>query len=224
MKRIVSTLLLLVLLASSSFAQRRQAVNLSLSFNPTLNWLSIGGKDAQSTSVGFGYDYGLNADFFLDKYGRYALASGLIISNLKSSVNYNPDHDFSIGSASYSANTPVGVDYKLSYIEIPLAFRLRTKQFNRSTFWGQFGVFTAWNFNAEASTDDGTLHRNDINKDISLYNMGLDLGIGCEYDLGEHNALSFGLIYKGGFFDIMTNNLGDKTTTKSLALQVSFIF
>lgn len=224
MKRIILLFFFLACFVQLTTAQTEQSIKLGLSFNPTFNWLYVGGNDVEDTKTQMGFDYGLNADFLIDHNDRYAITTGILISNINNKVDYNPNHEFNLGGKTFAANTPLGVDYSLKYVEIPLAFHLRSKQFNRNTFWGKFGVFTAWNFNAEASTSDGTLTNNDINKDIRLFNMGLNVGLGCEYDLGERNALSFGLVYKNGFFDIMKANLGDKTTTKSLALQVGFIF
>ncbi|MFV0364990.1 MAG: porin family protein [Mangrovibacterium sp.] len=224
MKRILLLLFALLAIAQGTMAQQNRNMTLRLSFNPTFNWLYVGGNDAKDTKTGMGFDYGINADFFIDNNDRYAITTGIIITNQNSKVSYEPNHDYNIGNINYTANTPLSVDYHLKYVEVPVAFRLRSKQFNRNTFWGQFGLFTAWNFDARASTSDGELHKNDIDKDVRLFNMGLNIGLGLEYDLGENNALSLGFVYKNGFIDCLKNNLGDNTTTKTLALEVSFVF
>ncbi|MFV0553341.1 MAG: outer membrane beta-barrel protein [Mangrovibacterium sp.] len=224
MKRIAFVLLTILIINQTATAQNERSMALSLSFNPTLNWLSVGGSDAEKSKTGMGFDYGINADFFIDHNDKYAVTTGIIISNLNTKVAYNPNHDFSIGGIDYTANTELEVDYRLKYLEVPIAFRLRSKQFDRTTLWGQFGLFTAWNVDARASTSDEQLEKNNINKDVRIFNMGLNIGIGGEYDLGENNAIRLGLVYKNGFLETIKTNLGDKTTTKTLALQMSFVF
>lgn len=224
MKRFLPLFALLLLISSSSWAQHNRALALSLSFNPTLNWLSVSGSDAEKSQVGAGFDYGLNADFFINHNDRYAITTGLLVSNMHGKVNYAPDHAYSIGGQAYAAGEKLTVDYRLKYLEVPLAFRLRSKQFNRSSLWGQFGLFTGWNVSAKASSNDKKLKKENIGNEVRLFNMGLNVGLGFEYDLGENNAISLGLVYKNGFFNTMKHNLGENTTTKTLALQLSFVF
>ncbi|MFV0291568.1 MAG: porin family protein [Mangrovibacterium sp.] len=224
MKRILFLSVLALFMARTSSAQTDRAMSLSLNFNPTFNWLNVSGNDAEKSKVGMGFDYGINADFFINHNDRYAITTGLTISNINSKVNYKPDHAASINVAKFAENSSFSVDYRLKYIEVPVAFRLRTKQFDRFTGWGQFGLFTGWNFSAKASTSDNQLDDTNINKDVRLFNMGMNVGVGCEYDLGESNAVSLGLVYKNGFMNVMKHDLGDKSTIKGLVLQVGFLF
>ncbi len=227
MKRFLLLLFVATSLVSLANAQQNQK-NVALGFvaSPTFNWMNISGKDVIDSKAGLGFDFGVTADFFMDNNNRYALKTGVLISGFNTTVSYQPEQNFNIGGESYLANTKLEVDYNLKYVQIPLALRLRTKQFHRTTFWGQFGLFTAFNVGAKASTNDDALRKSEIAKDINLLNMGMDVGIGAEYDLGEHNAIGLAVLYKGGFMNVIDKDtqLGDKTTTRSLAIQLSFIF
>ena len=68
-------------------------------------------------------------------------------------------------------------------------------------------------------------NRTTIDGEIPFYNIGLNVGGGVEYDLGNKNYLTGGIIYTGTFIDNTTNQtVTDNTTLNSLRIRLGFVF
>lgn len=218
------TLITLTILLTNTLASAQvKSFAFSLSASPTLSRLKASGEDVTKNAYGVGFDFGINADFFLDDYKKYAITTGLIISNLNSKVKYSVLDEVTLGNKKFSA-TNLTVDYRIRNLEVPIAIKLRTKEFNDLTFWGQFGTFLGVNIAAKASTNDNQLTKTNIGSDFRALNAGLNIGLGAELNLGESNAASVGIVYRNGFVNMLKSDLGDKSTTNVIALQCSFVF
>ena len=215
-------LLLLIGLGFVSAGFAQQNFSLSFSASPTLNWMSPGVREIQNNKSTVGYEFGVNADIFFDEKHRYAFNTGVMIANTGGELTYNTSGDFSFGGETFASGT--SIRYRLEYVEIPFALKLRTKQFYRWTYWGLFGIVGSVNVRAKGDSSDGVLDKTDINKEVKLFNTALNLGLGGEYDLGERNALILGLAYKSGFSDITKRSLGEKTTLNSLTFKLGLVF
>lgn len=213
-------LFLFCLLAVPALAQNQ--LELSFSVSPTINWMTPGTDAIQNNKSTIGYELGVNADYYFDADKRYALATGVLISNTGGELTFNPGSNFVFGGKTFAPGT--SIRYRLEYVEIPVGLKMRTKQFHRWTYWGLFGLNGGVAVSAKGDSSDGLLHKADINKEVKLFNMALNLGLGTEYDLGERNALILGLVYKDGFFDVTNRGMGEKTTVNSLTLKVGLVF
>ncbi len=220
MKKNLITLALLLLIGVSGFSQKK--LELSLSASPTLNWMSPGAKEVQNKNSTFGYEFGVNADIFLDADARYALATGLLIVNSGGELTFNTSDNFVFGGETFAPGTSIHM--RIDYLEVPLALKLRTKQFYRWTYWGLFGLSNMVNVGAKGESSDGLLDKADINDEVKLFNMSLNIGAGAEYDLGERNALLLGIVYKGGLFDMTKQAIGAKTTVNSVSFKLGLVF
>ncbi len=218
------TLITLIALLTSTLADAQiKSFAFSLSASPTLSRLKVSGENVNKNAYGMGFDFGINTDFFLDDYKKYAITTGLIISSLNSKVDYSITEKVALGGKEFSA-TDLTVDYRIKNLEIPVAIKLRTKEFNDLVFWGQFGTFLGINIAAKASSSDNKLDKTNIGPDFRALNAGLNIGLGAELNLGESNAASVGIVYRNGFVNMVKPNLGDKSTTNVIALQCSFVF
>ncbi len=220
MKRIVS-FIVFILIGAAGFAQ--SPFQLSFTASPSVNWMSPEGQGVQNNKSKMGYEFGVNGDFYFDQEMRYAFTTGLMVSQTGGELTYNIDGDtFGFGGQVFNSGT--SIRYRLQYIEIPYALKMRTKQFYRWNYWGLFGLSSSINISAKGDSSDKQLDKNDIGKEVKLFNTALNIGIGGEYDLGERNALVLGLIYKDGLMDITKSSLGGKTTVNSLTFKLSFVF
>jgi hypothetical protein len=113
----------------------------------------------------------------------------------------------------------------MRYVEIPLAIKLKTNQFKRTSYWGQFGFSSMINISAKGDSNNGVLKRDNINDEVNLFNLAMIVGIGYDFDLGGQNSISTGLIFQNGLIDVTTDNVfNDKTIMNSLKLKLGIIF
>lgn len=220
MKRIFS-LLAFILICAVSFAQ--SPFQLSFTASPSVSWMSPEGQGVESNKSKMGYEFGVNGDFYFDEAMRYAFATGLVICQTGGELTYNVDSE-TFNFAGQDFNQGTSIRYRLQYIEIPYALKMRTKQFYRWSYWGLFGLSSAISISAKADSSDKQLDKNDIGDEVKLFNTSLNVGIGGEYDLGERNSLVLGVIYKDGLMDVTKNSLGGKTTVNSLTFKLSLLF
>jgi len=92
-------------------------------------------------------------------------------------------------------------------------------------FFAQFGLNTWMNIKAKGSTSDGSFNKEVIGDEVRFFALGLNVGAGLEYDLGDKNSLTGGIVYSGSFNDATSNStISDKTTINSLRIRLGFIF
>jgi hypothetical protein len=209
-----------LLLSAYSVTMAQKVFSLTFVTSPQITWMNSGSKDVSSGTSHVGFDYGIEGDIFLNSE-RYAINTGLTVSTIGGSLKYKIPVSFS--GKSLPAGTTA--DYYLRYLEIPFTLKLRSKDFNRTRFYAQFGLNNWLNIKAKGSTSDGSFNRETINDEVRFYNIGLNVGGGVEYDLGNRNYLSAGIIYTGSFFDSTTNaTIADNTTLNSLRIRLGFVF
>ncbi len=190
--------------------------------SPQVTWLTSGSKLTKSNKNRLGFAYGIEGDVFLAS-DRYSLLTGFVISSVGGTLEYETPFRFNGSADQLPAKTKV--DYFLRYIEIPLAIKLRSKDFNSMRFFAQFGLNTWMNIKAKGSTSDGSFDKDMINDEVRFFALGLNVGAGVEYDLGDKNSITGGIIYSGSFNDVTSNSdISDKTTINSLRIRLGFIF
>lgn len=218
-------LLLLVLFSSLTFAQN---FRLGFQASPHMTWMNSSKNNIVNNEVKAGIKYGLEADIFLAGFPRYSLNTGLFVANHSFSARYNIDEPFFFNNITF--DEPVDLNYKLNYIEIPLNIKLKSDQFYRMTFYGQFGLTNMINISASATSSDAKFTGDNINNGmnnrvIKPYNLCMIMGGGVEYDVGGNTALNFGVQYSNGLTDVTTiKNLDEKTVFNSLRLVVGVMF
>ena len=170
-----------------------------------------------------GYDFGLNGDVYFSEDERYSLLTGLQISNSGGEISYRTASDFQFSGTTLPSLSKI--KYQLRYVEIPLAIKLKTNQFRRTRYWGQFGLTPSINIESKGDSNDGQLKKANINSEVNLFNLAMNVGAGFDFDLGGNNSITTGLIFQNGLIDVTTNNaFTDKTIINSLKLRIGFIF
>jgi len=169
---------LLISLSISAYSQK----NIQLSFTgcPSVNWMSTNNSDAQNGKSILGYDFGLNGDFYFSNNQRYSLLTGLQISNIGGEISFNRSSDFRFSGSTLPAISKI--KYRLRYVEVPLAIKLKTDQFHRTKYWGQFGLATMINIDSKGDSNDGNLKKASINDEVQLFNLAMIIGAGFDFD------------------------------------------
>ncbi len=213
-----------ILFTSSIFAQ-----NFRLRFHadPTLSWANSSNGDISNAQAGMGINYGIEADMFIKGNERYCLNTGILVSTQNFSMDYGEDLDY-FELMGEIVRPPITFDYTLNNIQIPFDIKLRSDQFNRLAFYGQFGVSTYFNINASVSTSDDSDNFNGdkLSTEANVFNAAMLMGGGFEFDLGGNTALVLGVQYQNGLTDIVEiKGLEDeKTTINSLKFVLGLMF
>jgi hypothetical protein len=219
MKRLILALLVFAS-AVSGFGQKH--IKLSFTGSPAINWMSTNSTAVKSGNPTFGYDFGVNTDFYFSEDERYSILTGLLITNAGGELNYQNGSGFTLVGLPVTGN----VKYKLRYVEIPLCLKLKTGQFNRVSYWGQLGITTMVNIDSKGFSDDSTLDKTNIKDEINLFNLDMNMGIGFDYDLSGNNSITTGIIFQNGLMDVTSDNntFTDKTVINSLKLKIGVNF
>jgi hypothetical protein len=198
-------------------------VRLGFKLDPTIFWLQPQESGVERNSSRFGVSFGLMADFLLDESGRYAIASGLQISTAGSTLKYETGK----GLDDYK-QVPTEYKLKTTYVEIPFAIKLKTDVDNGTAFWGQFGTYLGFPVRGRADVASLTVNQDKVNvlRDITPINIGLLVGAGIEYPLGDRLSGLVGLSYRNGFIDATRNGKWNdgKVNMNSFALNLGLFF
>lgn len=205
---------------------------LGLNFSPSLDWMSPSTENYTSDGVIFGYAYGVNMDFSLGHSPNYFVNTGLQLKRTGGRLSYK-DLITLPGSV---ATMEVSRKYKVDYLRIPVALKLKTNQFGRFAYFGLFGleldVRTSAKANDEYKYNNLTVKEDNINinDDVKLFRAGLYLGAGAEYTISGNTKAYAGFNFGNGFTDILSgknNDLGtpnENAVAKYVELTVGFLF
>ncbi|MCW3084307.1 MAG: hypothetical protein JWP12_1673 [Bacteroidetes bacterium] len=106
--------------------------------------------------------------------------------------------------------------YQLTYITIPVALKLKTKEIGALKYYGMIGVNSSIRVGAKATDQvqtygtggiynlgtPGTVSKIDIKKDVGLFNEALNVGLGVEWNLSGSTSLVIGANYMLGFTNV----------------------
>ena len=169
--------------------------------------------ESGASSMHFGYGFIFDAKFT----ETYAIGTGINVFHTGGAIAY---------FASNQANQPSAIDrveltQRLQYVELPLTFKMRTKEIGYTTYWGQFGLGLGLNVRAEGAerrttvallNDSTQLWEPALNAavlpesptDISLveqtrlFRPALIVGLGLERRFTGTTALALGIRYNVG--------------------------
>jgi hypothetical protein len=228
MKKIIILLTIMgiakVGMGQDSYSTFRNRVRLGFTVNPMVSVLKPQESGVNRNSARGGLNFGLMADFNLNESGSYALLSGFQVMLAGSKLKY----DAGKGLSDYKAN-PAEYSMKLTYIEIPVALKLRTSPEEGGIgFWGQFGTYLDFPVSGRANviTMNQTFDRVNILPELNRVNIGMLLGAGIEYPLGGNLTGMAGITYQNGFVDVTRNGKWDdgRINMNSFALRLGVFF
>ena len=168
--------------------------------------------ESVASSMHFGYGFIFDAKFT----ETYAIGTGINVFHTGGVIGY-----FASNQASQpSAIDRVELTQRLQYVELPLTFKMRTKEIGYTTYWGQFGLGLGLNVRAEGGekrttvallNDSTQLWEPAVNAavlpeshDISLveqtrlFRPALIVGLGLERRFTGTTALALGIRYNVG--------------------------
>jgi hypothetical protein len=126
-------------------------------------------------------------------------------------------------------STTISTLYKLQYLEIPIALKMKTNEINYITYFAKFGgsvnarLSSVADISEKSGTRTITEEDKNINKDISLFRVAFNIGVGIEYSLGGTTAVLVGLNFNNGLTDILKSK-DVKANNNYISLNLGILF
>lgn len=231
MKRL-TILLVLFILVSSRALQAQEDIKFGFEFSPFLSWMTTDKKVVKSDGTNLGFQIVMNGEYYFSE--QYALKAGLGLSFYNGGRLLHtqggaifPDSELSIPSLKDPLPANTSVKYKLQYVELPVAFRMRTQEFGYIRYFAELPMFII-GINSQARADLGVANgeNEDIGKDTPFLNLSWGLGAGAEYSVTSSTSLIAGLFYQQGMVDVTSDSSADdsKAILKRLILRLGVMF
>lgn len=196
-----------------------QNFRLGVFLDPSISWLKPDVPGIQYEKSRLGLDIGLSTDYYFA--GNYAVASGISLFTTGGTLKYT--NGITLHVKGNDENTvPPGekVQYKIQYLKIPAALKLRTHQIGRFVYSANLGLDPMIRLIARGNYL--TCENITISKEIKPLALAYHIGGHVEYSLGRDVALMFGIKYMNIFTDVTSPN--DRITVNSIMLKVGVSF
>ena len=194
--------------APEAWAQT-QGFRMGLALDPNVAWMNTRDFEHSTDGVRAHFGYQFMADILFAE--TYAIGTGLHVFRTGSAVEYwEPTTDSTLSRVARNFNN--------QYVELPLTFKLRTKEIGYTTYFGKFGGGIGLNTRREANetryvgferlndvwtpVEDPVIPAEDqISGDYaSLFRASMIVGLGFERRLAGTTALMVGLTYNNSLF------------------------
>ncbi len=189
MKKALVALMLLTTVCLN--AQEFKKFRLGLMASPTLGWIKSNDKEFTSDGVRAGIGGGLVMDFYFSK--NYGITTGLQIMNVGGKVK------------SELLGLNITNTFKNQYVQLPIGLKMKTNDFSGFNIYGLFGVTAEYCFRGRYDSENnimgwGNVSNEDAKADDYTRNLrlGLNGGMGTEYNIAGSTSLFFGLTYNNG--------------------------
>ena len=182
-------------------------LRLGLSINPNIGWMRYNDDDYDAGSKA-GFSYGLLADVGFAR--NYYFSTGLLINAINTSVT----------PPLFIQDNISRDQIRLQYVEVPLTIKLKSEENDLGRFYGQFGFTAGFKVSGKEKLA-GSNKKTSIDGD-DLFRLGLQVGGGAEWKLGENLGVLTGLTFNNGFTRAINNEGKPKTSYVALNLGILF--
>lgn len=226
MKKIFTLLLVIAFSCKLSVGQSSKKVRFGLNYSPHVNWYTPDNqKKFEKGKNGLGFNGGLNLEFKITETAY--VKTGLLFGMDKAGLTYTDstyykyaDDKIITPEESFTTSEVVTTNYlahrshKLSYVTIPIAMKLKTKEIGFLTYFGEFGGLIGINTKARANDEITNLESGEsfteeninIDNQMQLLNTGLNVALGVEYNISGSTSLIVGLSWYYGFTNVTKGN------------------
>lgn len=212
MKKLALTAAVVTLIMGFAEAQLDN-LRLGLQLSPTISWISVNDDQINKTGSSVGISVGGIAEYYFTE--NLAFTGGFGVSFGQGGTlqhehggNYWPNSELSddrLNTGDKPLPDNVKLRYRLQYIQIPLAIKLRTNERGYLRYFAELPVITlGMNTHARGDIEGQEIDfsKENISKDVNFFNMQLGLGGGVEYSISPSTSLVGGLYLNFGLNDI----------------------
>ena len=199
-------IVLLILVSTTVYGQENvKPFYFSFRMGPNISWLKSNSDNIHSDGAMLGFSWGALCDVPLQ-------------DNLYGVGGFNIH--FAGGKTSYlgtynSQPANVKETYSIKYLELPAMLKIRTREVDKLSFYGQMGLGTAFRLNAHVDrtiipnvtspSSSTSIVTENLNSDniTAFIRESLLLGVGAEYSVQNNLKVFGGLNFNNGFTDIL---------------------
>lgn len=204
--------LLILFLSAPSYGQ----VQIGFKLAPAISASRVDGEDTGISKDGSGirFTVGPVFDFMINKNENYFFSTGIWFSTKRVGIQSATDGDTESQS------------YNVQYIQLPMTLKLKSQEIALDKrIYVQFGPTFDFAVASKQKSGDTSFPLID---DFSFADVGLLMGAGLEWHLGNSTRLSTGFSYSRGLVNVMNQSgadLGDFTVKNDLfSLDLIVIF
>jgi hypothetical protein len=225
---------LFILLFLSKFVSAQETTDApgfkaALRVTPIFMWTKVDVDDATkytatNNGLKLGFAYGIMGDFFFNENYAFSIELRHALENAGFTVT-----DKNSGSAGIKRDYTL----HLQYVEVPLTFKMQTKEIGYMRYYGQFGFMPSIRVKAKedlvvtdlASTVATSIDNLSVADKVNLFDLGLVIGGGTTYNLGGSTSLLGGLSFHNGFTNLVKEKeYNAKVKPAYVALNLGVIF
>ncbi len=230
MKKIILIFVFVSFLGASYAYSQHKPFVFGFKAGPTMGWMKPDAEGYESDGVKAGFTWGFIADFFLME--NHGITTGFDVVFFNGGIKI----PYQLVDGDETTNGILSRKYKLKYIQIPISFKMRTKELGKFRIFGQIGLGSSFLIGAKAedtfTPDQGesTSESKDIYDDITFMKESLIVGAGVEYSLGGSTMLTAGIVFNNCFMNILKGknkidpDVYNDGKANYLALEIGIVF
>ncbi|MFT5724109.1 MAG: hypothetical protein ACI9JN_001226 [Bacteroidia bacterium] len=241
LKTIATTSLIVLLLGISYNANAQdQRFRIGMKLSGNMSWIAPATKNIDRVGTSSGYSYGLMGDYNFQKY--YSLSTELLFTEIAGTILHTDRLAYTDSTAGVTSHSNVQYEYRMSYVQLPISIKFKTKEFGYWTYWAQFGIAPSFLTSAKADITGKTVPFDDptdirVNKKandnyqydnfddkVFLLRVPLIIGLGAEYSLTGNTALYAGVRMDNDFLDMFSADKATIGKNKFASLNIGIFF
>ena len=222
MRKISLLVIIMLLIGSQSVNAQVKAFRFGFSIAPSVSWMNSSTENYESAGSSGAFSWGFISDIALTD--NYFIKTGLGMDFLGGNLDFQEEYAYTPqGMQDTTLRADVERHYSTKYLEIPLLIKMKTNQFGKLAYFGEFGVETGFRLSAKATDRVKLLTEgnNDVfdytknlveEKEVNFIKESLVFAAGVEYSIDESTSLIGGLKFSNGITDILKgdNNISGK--------------
>lgn len=226
---VVSIYILLPIGLMAQDSWKPEKLHFGIKLNPTFGYLHVENTAYyKSDGLKLGFSFAGTADYLLSPH--FALTGELALSSMNGGTVHTSDVSQTSATGPASVQQLDKVLYRLSYLELPLAIKIKTKKIGEAAvFYLKLGIDPALKLSSSSlasSTTNGVPsiqgHTED-SRNISSFRASVLAGIGYDYRFNHDLTFTSGLLLNNGLTKI--NHTGPTAMTNSfLAIEFGVYF
>ncbi|HIE16558.1 MAG TPA: PorT family protein [Bacteroidales bacterium] len=221
--------IIIALFLLSSLIGSAQKFSGGFFLSPSLTWMKPDiSKNISNEGLKLGFSYGALGD--LNIIGEnFSLGLGILVNNIGGKISYADSiPEFKTLDSTYAFKPGAIVDYKLTYVELPIGLKGKTNEIGYMTYYMKSGITPMFKWKAKGDVTQGNISGESIKEEVASFMMGYYIGGGFQYNLGGTTSFVTVLVFSNGLTDITKTKTEDGKTDKvilnNIAIRIGIIF